>query len=123
MDDRIDEVLRAALASRPRPEVKETFTAEVLTAVAERERPAERRARFGGRLLLAGYWLAAGVAGVSLLRTLGWPPWVATALWGLALALVPLACAAFLWPHRLHACAVLCLHPLLGEARAQASSK
>ena len=123
MDDRIDQVLRAALGGRPRPQPAPTFTADVLHAVAQRGRYSERRRRLGGRLLLIGYWLAAGVASVQLLRTLGWPSWVASALWGLALALVPLACAAFLWPHRLHEWAVLCLHPLLGEAPAQASSK
>lgn len=123
MDDRIDHDLREALAGRPRPEVRATFTAEVLRAVAGRERLADQRSSFGGRLLLAGYWLAAGIASLSLLRTLGWPPWVTSALWGLALVLVPFACAAFLWPHRLRAWALLCLHPLLGEPRARTPTR
>ena len=125
MEDRIDEILRRTLASHPRPQPSPTLAADVLENVrkltAARQRAEEQRQRHGARLVLAAYWFAASVGSAWIVQTLPWPVWGPAVLWGLALTVVPLGYATFLWPQSAARWAALCFKPLLVDARGEPS--
>lgn len=115
MDERTEDVLRRTLASRPRPRLSPDFSAVVSRRVATGAISRERRSH-AGRALLGVYWIAASLGSVALLHRLSWPAWAASFLVPLALALVPLGYAAFLWADRLAEWVALLLRPLLAES-------
>jgi len=97
-DLRTETFLREELARHSRPSFAPDLSARILRRLAEREREQAARPRVGARLLLGGYWLAAGAASAAILARNPLPEWGAAALFGLAIAAAPLGYAAALWP-------------------------
>ena len=118
MEDPAEQLIRRALGRRPPPAPRPTLVDDVLRRVAVPERPAASRGRPGARRwLAAASWALTGVASVAVLAHVEWSGASRAVAWGLALAAVPLAYSATLWPDRLLGLLALCGGPVLGEPR------
>jgi hypothetical protein len=118
MEDPAEQLIRRALARRPLPRRRPTFSENVLRRVAGAQRNAVPDGWAGARgRLVAASWLLIGAASIAVLTRLEWSSASRTAAWGLALALVPLAYSATLWPDRFLGLLALCGGPLLGTPR------
>jgi hypothetical protein len=116
MEENLEEALRRTLASQPRPGPSPTFVADVLEMVAWRQHAAEKRRKDGPGMLLTAYWLAAGVASGWVILALPWPSWGPPALWVLALTIVPVGFAVFLWPQPAVRWTASCIRALLADS-------
>lgn len=95
-----DDAIRRLLAGRPRPQLSQDFSRELMRRLRELELARERQRGVGRRLALWGYWLAALVASASILSQGPLPGWMTTSLWSVALVLVPAGYALVLWSGR-----------------------
>jgi hypothetical protein len=111
MEEPAERLIRRALGHWPPPTLGPTLPDDVLRRVAAR-RPSAAADRPAARWV-AVPWLVATGASVAVLAHLEWSSGTRAIVWGLALALVPLAYSAALWPDRVIAFLVLC-----GEALA-----
>jgi hypothetical protein len=116
MEDPAEQMIRRALGRRPPPRLGPTFAEDVVRRVATRKHVLPGRAG-ARRWLAAATWLLAGGASVAVLVHLEWSSPSRVVAWGLALAMVPVAYAATLWPGRILGVLALCSAPLLGEPR------
>jgi hypothetical protein len=112
MGDRMEDTLRRILSSHPRPGLSPTFATDIARRAASAARPEHRG---GAGLLLAAYWLAAGLATLRILATLPRPAWIGTAAWALAWTAVPLVAALALWPREAARWTALALKPLVAD--------
>lgn len=114
MEDPAEQLIRRALGRRPPPRLGPTFVEHVLRRVVAGEQRAAVRGRAGARRwLAAAVWLLTGAASVAVLADLEWSRASRAVAWGLALAMVPVAYSATLWPGRLVGLLALCGGPLL----------
>lgn len=113
MEEPAERLIRRALGQWPPPTLGPTLPDDVLRRLADERQPAAGR-RPAARRWLAASWLAAAGASLEVLARLPWSEGTRAMAWGLALALVPLAYSAALWPDRTLALLVLCGRPLLG---------
>ena len=89
-----DDGVRRLLAGRPRPQLAEDFSRQLMRRVRQQE---EAGRGVGARLVLSAYWFAALGASAWILRQGPLPEWTAAILWVLALLLVPAGFAFALW--------------------------
>jgi hypothetical protein len=114
MEDPAELLIRRALGRRPPPKLGPTLAEDVLRRVAESPPPAVSGRRAIARRWLAGaVWLAVAGASTAVLVHVEWAGGARAAAWALALAAIPLAYSATLWPDR-----ALVLLALCGEALA-----
>ena len=92
-----DDPIRRLLARRPRPQLSDDFSRELMRRVRQRQETHGPLRRVGARLLLAVYWLAALVATAWILRQGPLPAWLTVVLWAGTLLLVPAGYALVLW--------------------------
>ena len=90
-----DDGVRRLLAGRPRPQLAEDFSRQLMRRVRQQEEAGGRGA--GTRLVLRAYWFAALGASAWILGQGPLPEWAAAVLWCAALVLVPAGYAAALW--------------------------
>jgi hypothetical protein len=115
MEDPAELLIRRALGRRPPPKPGPTLVDDVMRRVSV---PARRAA--SGRAVpwrLGVLWLTAAGASLAVLAHVPWSGAARTAAWGLALALVPLAYSAALWPDRILGLLALCGGPPPTEPR------
>ncbi len=118
MDDPAEPLIRRALGRRPPPRLGPAFAEEVLRRLAAGQQQAVPQGTAAARRGLAvATWLLAGVASVAVLAHVEWSSASRAVAWGLALAAVPLAYSATLWPSRFLALLALCGGPLPGGPR------
>jgi hypothetical protein len=117
MEDPAEQLIRRALGRRPPPKLGPTLADDVLRRVASPQPRGVSGGRAAARRFLAGAtWLVAAVASVAVLAHLEWSSGARAVAWGLALAMVPLAYSATLWPDRALALLALCGGTLLGAS-------
>ena len=88
-----DDGVRRLLAGRPRPQLADDFSRQLMRRVRQQE---EAVRGVGARLVLGAYWLAALGASAWILGQAP-PEWAAAVLWCVALVLVPAGYAFALW--------------------------
>jgi hypothetical protein len=115
MEDPDERLIRRALARRVPPKASPTLADDVLRRVTTGP-PARDGRRAASRRWLTASWLATAAASIDVLARASWTDSLQTLAWALALALVPLACGAALWPARAGGLLVLCCRPLLEGA-------
>lgn len=89
-----DDGVRRLLAGRPRPQLADDFSRQLMRRVRQQE---EAGRGVGARLVLSAYWFAALGASAWILRQGPLPEWAAAVLWCGALVLVPAGYAFALW--------------------------
>jgi hypothetical protein len=89
-----DDGVRSLLAGRPRPQLPDDFSRQLMRRVRQQE---EAGRGIGARLVLRAYWLAALGASAWILGQGPLPEWAAAVLWCAALVLVPAGYALALW--------------------------
>jgi hypothetical protein len=89
-----DDGVRRLLAGRPRPQLAEDFSRQLMRRVRHQE---EAGRGVGARLVLSAYWFSALGASAWILRQGPLPEWAAAVLWCAALVLVPAGYAFALW--------------------------
>ena len=115
MEEPAEQLIRRALGRRPPPKLGPTLAEDVLRRVPAPRRPAASGGRAATRRWLAGAaWLAVVGASTAVLAHLEWAGGARAAAWALALAVVPLAYSATLWPDRALLLLVRCGGPFLG---------
>lgn len=120
MEDHADQLIRSTLGRRPPPKLGPTLADDVLRRVAVPRLPAFSSGRVAARRrLAAATWLLTAVASVTVLAHLEWSSGARALAWGLALAVVPLAYSATLWPRGALSLVALCGGPLVGESRGE----
>jgi hypothetical protein len=118
MEDPAEQLIRRALGGRRPPQLGPTLADDVLRRVAPR--PLATAGRTAARRWLAGtIWLAVVGASLAVLAHLGSATETTAVAWGIALAMVPLAYSATLWPERALVLLALCGGPLVGEPRGE----
>jgi hypothetical protein len=96
MEDPAEQLIRRALGRRPPPKLGPTLVDDVMRRVTVP--PQSAAPGRGGPWWLAIPWLTAAGASMLVLAHLEWSGIARTVAWGLALAVVPLAYSATLWP-------------------------
>ncbi|HSD66419.1 MAG TPA: hypothetical protein VLF95_06950 [Vicinamibacteria bacterium] len=114
MVDPGEHLIRRALRRTPPPEVRATLADDVLRRVASC-RPGRASGGRPARWRLAVPWLAVAGASVAVLVHLELSSGARAVAWGLALAMVPLAYSATLWPGGAARLLALWGRSLLGE--------
>lgn len=92
-----DGAIRRLLARRPRPQLSQDFSRELMRRVRQQELAHDRRRSVSRRLGLTVYWLAAVAASTWILQQGALPGWTTTLLWSGAFLLVPAGYALALW--------------------------
>jgi hypothetical protein len=89
-----DDGIKRLLAGRPRPQLAEDFSRQLMRRVRQQE---EAGRGVGARLVLSAYWFTALGASAWILTQGPLPEWAAAVLWCGALVLVPAGYAFVLW--------------------------
>ncbi len=115
MEDPAEQLIRRALGRRPPPRLGPTLVDDVLQRVVVPGRPPASGRAVPWRLGVL--WLTAAGASLAALAHVEWSGGTRAVAWALALAAVPLAYSATLWPDRILGLLALCGGPLPTEPR------
>jgi hypothetical protein len=117
VDDRVEVLLRHALARYPQPDRAPLFAQDVIRRIEERRAILRRRRRIA--LSLAANWIVVAAACYVVMPPLPAQLWTPAARWALLLAAVPVVFAASLWWQRIWRTLFLAaaLHGLMPRTR------